>query len=137
MGPAHAAHAAAAAEVAGGGQGQEQQQEEEYDPLDAFMASVDAEVASHKPTHKAKPKAELACDEGVDAADYMAVRGVNRVGRGKWVCVRERWRKSVTHATPRLFCPAAEAAECIHCRHRCRFSVRSSGWRRGSGWVRL
>ena len=57
------------------------QEEEEYDPLDAFMAEVNAEVAASKPTHRDKPSAGLACDERVDgAADYMAVRG--RRGRG-------------------------------------------------------
>ena len=58
-----------------------QEEEEEYDPLDAFMAEVNAEVAASKPTHRDKPSAGLACDERVDgAADYMAVRG--RRGRG-------------------------------------------------------
>ena len=46
---------------------------QEYDPLDAFMAEVDAEVAAARPTHKAKPAAELACDEEPDALDYAQV----------------------------------------------------------------
>ena len=69
-------------------------QEEEYDPLDAFMAEVDAEVAAAKPTHKAKPSAAMACDEETDgAAEYMAVRkgdgGVHGGEEGGW---QSTWR---------------------------------------------
>ncbi|KAG2453554.1 hypothetical protein HYH02_001773 [Chlamydomonas schloesseri] len=50
--------------------------DEEYDPLEAFMAEINSEVAANKPTAaRAKPDAALACDEVADpATEYMAVR---------------------------------------------------------------
>ncbi|GAX78091.1 hypothetical protein CEUSTIGMA_g5533.t1 [Chlamydomonas eustigma] len=58
-----------------GAPNEDDQDDDDYDPLDAFMASVDAEVAAAKPTHKLKPAAALACDERTDGAlDFMAAR---------------------------------------------------------------
>ncbi|PNW75333.1 hypothetical protein CHLRE_12g522850v5 [Chlamydomonas reinhardtii] len=75
----HAAAPAAAAPAAtgkAGGAGGGGGEDEEYDPLEAFMAEINSEVAANKPTaSKAKPDAALACDEAADpATEYMAVR---------------------------------------------------------------
>lgn len=59
------------------------QQDDEYDPLEAFMAEVNQEVAANKPPSQAAlaaAAAAAACDEANDhVADYMEV------------CVREGW----------------------------------------------
>jgi ATP-dependent RNA helicase DDX42 len=51
--------------------------DDEYDPLEAFMAEINQEVAENRPN---KPpgaqQAAAACDEAADpATEYMAVRG--------------------------------------------------------------
>ncbi len=49
---------------------------QEYDPLDAFMQEINAEVSAKPAASKAKPDERLACDEEAEpAAEYMAVGG--------------------------------------------------------------
>ncbi|GIL46805.1 hypothetical protein Vafri_3686 [Volvox africanus] len=70
--------AKAAAQAGGGGDGED----EEYDPLDAFMAEIDQEVAANKPTLRSRPGNEAtACDEEADpATEYMEVRKPKSLG---------------------------------------------------------
>ncbi|GLC43085.1 hypothetical protein PLESTB_000864700 [Pleodorina starrii] len=76
--PAPAAKPAAAAAGGGGGGsgGGAGDDDDEYDPLDAFMAEIDQEVAANKPSTRIRADSEaLACDEEADpATEYMEVR---------------------------------------------------------------
>jgi len=71
-----AAAAAAAAAAGGGGGGDDDDDDDDYDPLEAFMAEVNAEVAANKPGAAGpRPDASTACDDEADpAAEYMEVR---------------------------------------------------------------
>lgn len=70
-----AAAAAGGSDGDGGGGGDD---DDEYDPLEAYMAEVNREVAANKPTHnKPKPDKDLGLDEAADpVAEYMQVGGV-------------------------------------------------------------
>lgn len=69
--PLPAAAAAAGAAGAAGGGGEE---EEEYDPLEAFMAEVNQEVAANKPNKPAGVADVQQCDDVADpATEYMEV----------------------------------------------------------------
>ncbi len=81
--PAAAPPPAAAAADDGGGKGGKDKGDDEYDPLDAFMAEIDQEVAANRPTGRGGAAAE-ACDEEADpATEYMEVRAriVYQLGR--------------------------------------------------------
>lgn len=49
--------------------------DDEYDPLEAFMAEINQEVAENKPNKPSGAQEAAACDEAADpATEYMAVR---------------------------------------------------------------
>lgn len=49
---------------------------DDYDPLEAFMAEINEEVAANKP-NKTQEQAAADCDEMADpATEYMAVSGI-------------------------------------------------------------
>eukprot|EP00955_Chlamydomonas_euryale_P018736 199965-Chlamydomonas_euryale.AAC.1 len=57
-----------------------EEEEEEYDPLDAFMAGVDAEVEKGGPSGRPRPRADLACDETPDGSDFLALKAARGGG---------------------------------------------------------
>lgn len=72
-----------AAADGGGGKGGGDKEDDEYDPLDAFMAEIDQEVAANRPTGRSGAAAE-ACDEEADpATEYMEVRATEDGARRK------------------------------------------------------